>query len=335
MLPLPQADPVAPIQLNFQDMARRLRASDWSFRLRGQDADEITVILRGDFFVVDFHSGLRIHATDAIEQQDAQTEITLAPALTVSVLMEGTVTAAFDGKRFDHTARDGAAGKMWSLARPTRLTRWTRRGERVCKVNVSVTPTWFTQFDQGEGKAGACRPAFLRSHLAALDWQPGSAAVRMAHDILTAHRTAGMVGRLSLEMNAIGILREAFAACSPVFEAEPPGAQADRAPVPKRDRDRAEAVCHYIDRETARMPTLADIAAATGMSVSTLTRTFKAAYGITVIDYLRSRRLERARHSMMTEDLSIQQAAHAAGYSSAANFATAFKRAFGYSPSQC
>lgn len=327
-------DRVAEGDLSFRDLARRLGVRDLVYHLSSRPADEMTIILKGDFFIVYFHSGLHVHATDAVEQEDAQTEITLAPSFTVSVLLEGTVTAAFDDKRFDLSAGGGAAGKVWSLARPTRLSRWTRRGQRVRKVNISATPAWFGLLDNGESGSGLERPAFLHSHLATLDWRPGETAIRLAHEILAARQTAGMMGRLSLEMNAIGILKEAFAACSALLDGEGPAAQPGQARLSKRNRERAEAVCRYIDRGDPAMPTLTDIAVATGMSISTLKRVFKAAYGISVIDFLRSRRLEIARHLMTADGLSIQQAAHAAGYSSAANFATAFKRAFGYSPSQ-
>ena len=331
----PRDDAATLFQLRFRDLAERLRVPAQTYRLRCRDANATTVMLRGDFFATDFHSGLRVHATDAVEQQDAQTEMIVAPALTVSVLLEGAVTAAFDGRRFDHAAPVGATGKIWSLVRPTRLTRWTRGGQRVRKVNVSVTSAWLSQFDQASDSADCCLRPFMHSHMATQDWLPGETAVRLAQEVLAANRNIDLVSRLSLEMNAIGILREAFAACSSLLEMQASRVSPDQARLSKRDRDRAEAVCRYIDRESRTMLTLADIAAATGMSVSTLTRVFKGAYGITVIDYLRSRRFQRARHAMVTEGLSIQQAAHLAGYSSAANFATAFRRAFGYTPSQC
>ena len=49
---------------------------------------------------------------------------------------------------------------------------------------------------------------------------------------------------------------------------------------------------------------------------------------------LRQRKLEAARDAMLREGATIAQAAFMAGYSSPANVATAFKRAFGVSPSQ-
>ncbi|MDR1647090.1 MAG: AraC family transcriptional regulator, partial [Zoogloeaceae bacterium] len=58
-------------------------------------------------------------------------------------------------------------------------------------------------------------------------------------------------------------------------------------------------------------------------------------FGMTVFDYERQRRLLRARQALEQEGRSVGEAADIAGYTSAANFATAFKRHFGITPRQC
>jgi AraC-like DNA-binding protein len=49
---------------------------------------------------------------------------------------------------------------------------------------------------------------------------------------------------------------------------------------------------------------------------------------------MRETRLQAARDAMDKDGLTIGQAAFLAGYSSPANFSTAFKRVFGISPSE-
>jgi AraC-like DNA-binding protein len=61
---------------------------------------------------------------------------------------------------------------------------------------------------------------------------------------------------------------------------------------------------------------------------------FHAAHGTTVFHYIRTQRLEQARLALESGDVSIAQAAYVAGYTSAANFSTAFKRRFGFTPKQ-
>ena len=55
-------------------------------------------------------------------------------------------------------------------------------------------------------------------------------------------------------------------------------------------------------------------------------------HGTTIFEYARNRRLEKGRAALENDGVSVTEAAFLAGYSSAANFATAFKRAFGVPP---
>jgi AraC-like DNA-binding protein len=68
------------------------------------------------------------------------------------------------------------------------------------------------------------------------------------------------------------------------------------------------------------------------VNANTLQRQFRAVFGTTVFDYLRECRLLRARRALEHGGVTVGQAALAAGYTSAANFATAYRRRFGHVP---
>jgi AraC-like DNA-binding protein len=93
-----------------------------------------------------------------------------------------------------------------------------------------------------------------------------------------------------------------------------------------------QAARELLDSGAADSWTLADIALELGLHENTLQRRFREAHGCTVFDYLRRRRLDRAR-TALREGATVTDAALAAGYGNPANFATAFKRLFGLSPS--
>jgi len=80
-------------------------------------------------------------------------------------------------------------------------------------------------------------------------------------------------------------------------------------------------------------PTLPELARRAGTSVSALRKGFKAAFGLPVAAYIRKRKLEQA-HQCLERGLSVSEVANRFAYTSAANFATAFKRQFGYPPGQ-
>ncbi len=54
--------------------------------------------------------------------------------------------------------------------------------------------------------------------------------------------------------------------------------------------------------------------------------------GVTVFEYLREERMKEACNLLIDTELEIQAVAVALGFSSGANFATAFKDRFGLSP---
>ncbi|GAA0566696.1 helix-turn-helix transcriptional regulator [Halomonas salifodinae] len=94
---------------------------------------------------------------------------------------------------------------------------------------------------------------------------------------------------------------------------------------------RLEALRRLLEEAPEREHSLEALASRAAMSPSTLVRRFKAAYGCSPIDYLRRRRLARARELLLSGH-SVQQAAHLSGYRHASNFITAFRRAYGVSP---
>ncbi|WP_144980997.1 helix-turn-helix domain-containing protein [Halomonas sp. C22] len=95
---------------------------------------------------------------------------------------------------------------------------------------------------------------------------------------------------------------------------------------------RLAAVRRLLEESPEREHRLEVLAARAAMSPSTLVRHFKLAYGCSPTDYLRRLRLNRAR-KLLLDGHTIQQAAHLSGYRHTSNFTTAFRRAFGVSPS--
>lgn len=78
---------------------------------------------------------------------------------------------------------------------------------------------------------------------------------------------------------------------------------------------------------------VAELARAAGLSVSHFSREFLREMGIGPKQYLLSARLARARRLLLLDEGNITQVAHAVGFASSAHFASAFRSAFGSSPS--
>jgi len=91
------------------------------------------------------------------------------------------------------------------------------------------------------------------------------------------------------------------------------------------DEVMATAAMRLIDDNLAVALTLAGIARALGTYEKRLSQAFRQHTGMTVFAYLSEARIARGRQLLVDTDMSVQQIAEQTGFSSAANFATAFR----------
>lgn len=100
------------------------------------------------------------------------------------------------------------------------------------------------------------------------------------------------------------------------------------------DRKRTEQVRDLLVSNMENPPGLSQLAREAGMSHPKLNRCFRQVYGLTVFEYLRNERLNRAKE-MLDNGLNVTETAYAVGYESLSHFSQAFKKQFGASPSSC
>jgi two-component system response regulator YesN len=91
---------------------------------------------------------------------------------------------------------------------------------------------------------------------------------------------------------------------------------------------------NYIDANYDKPITLADIAKASHISVSRLAHVFKEQMGITLIDYLTSVRIERAKQLLLATEQSCTEICFQVGYNNQSYFTRTFKRLVGMTPRQ-
>ncbi|MES0868367.1 AraC family transcriptional regulator [Pseudovibrio sp. SCP19] len=70
----------------------------------------------------------------------------------------------------------------------------------------------------------------------------------------------------------------------------------------------------------------------TGLSKRSIQRHFKEKYNLTVSDFIRKQRLEKARQAINKGGITVAEAAYMAGYNSPSSFSNAFKRVYGSAP---
>jgi two-component system response regulator YesN len=91
---------------------------------------------------------------------------------------------------------------------------------------------------------------------------------------------------------------------------------------------------NYIDANYDKAVTLAEIAKASHLSVSRLAHIFKEQMGITLIDYLTSVRIERAKQLLLATEQNCTEICFQVGYNNQSYFTRTFKELVGMTPRQ-
>lgn len=100
-----------------------------------------------------------------------------------------------------------------------------------------------------------------------------------------------------------------------------------------RDLTLLRAAQQVVLADLTQVPSLPELAKRLGTYEKRLTRIFQAQTGRTVYKFIREARLHEARRMLIESEMHIEEIAAAIGFSSAANFSTAFHTHFGCTPS--
>jgi AraC-like DNA-binding protein len=103
----------------------------------------------------------------------------------------------------------------------------------------------------------------------------------------------------------------------------------DDAPAPALDRVR-----EYIDRHYKQPLTVERLADLAGLSTFHFIRAFRAAFGETPHQYLRARRLERAKELLVTTAYPVTEICDQIGFQSLGSFSSLFRRLTGETPAE-
>ena len=104
------------------------------------------------------------------------------------------------------------------------------------------------------------------------------------------------------------------------------------APMNGRPYRRARAAREILDARIADPPSIAELSANLAINATTLRANFRAVFGMSIFDYVRSRRLEVARLMVRDGDLPIGEIGYRVGFSNPSAFSAAYRRRFGRSP---
>jgi AraC-like DNA-binding protein len=312
-----------------------LRACDFTgpdYRILDAEVTAQDALLAGHLQAWQVQPGLWLHGVEARDLRTMSTRSPAVPGLHLVVLLEGCVDVAFGNQGLQlQVAPSSPAGAHAQAcgavihSRPGDLfTRHWRRGKFERKLSITVQPQWFAAQSLPMAAPAMLRHWMEQQVLAIEPWQPSPRAVAVAEQIIQLAREGS--APLLLASRTLELVHEALQALD-VAEPEP-------APtvLGVREHRRMARLKALLDSGGDGCRTLAEIAREVGLSASALQRQFRQAYGSSIDEYRREQRLERAWAALEQTGCNVSEVAHAAGYTSAANFSTAFKRRFGISP---
>lgn len=283
---------------------------------------------RGSISATAFGNGLSLHTVDVIDLEDFTTEILMPASLSICFLLNGGVAMGSDEEQFTLGSVDGATaapeGGYFSLAQPGKFWRKAEKGRRLRAAVVVVRPEWLS--DRG-AESSTVAEALNSRPTSHGSWNLSPQEILLAEQLLQPPQFEPFLHNLLLEsrtMEAVG------AALTVIGAKQRDGLHSLR----QRERERLEAMKTFVESNAALGLTLTEMARHFGVDVKILQRDFRLAFGTTIFNYLKEYRLERAREALLLQGISVQEAAHVAGYLTPSNFATAFKKRYGISPKQ-
>ncbi|OUR65742.1 hypothetical protein A9Q79_01755 [Methylophaga sp. 42_25_T18] len=296
-----------------------------SFVQQADKSGGLSPIMSGQFRYDTFQSGLTTHATDAVEEQDANISSELPSGISFNFLFSGEIDYSLGNKKYRLSKEKGQAVQGSIIVNDANeiLTRHMSAGMHVRKLNIFVEQQWLTSRCQTAADHQVITEIFHQQDV--YSWQPGKSAIAKAEALIRLNNEKTLAQKLTSEH----LTMELLAICLDEVYRQVKYEQSEKS---IGIRSTSLSLKAAMDNSITTLNSLTEIAQDLNMSVSTLQRKFKKNYGMTVSLYIKQRRMDIAKKSLLLEDLSIGEVAYQAGYNHTSNFIIAFKRSFKITP---
>jgi AraC-like DNA-binding protein len=148
---------------------------------------------------------------------------------------------------------------------------------------------------------------------------------RLGRALLAAEETGGPLGQLYADCISTSIVARLLATARRTGPSQ-------RSKVAELARWRLKRVVEYVEANLAEPLSLADLAAAAGLTRMHFAAQFRAATGVPPHEYVLRRRIERAQEMLLDDAASLVDVALSVGFQTQSHFTTVFKRFTGQPP---
>ena len=307
---------------DFLDFGQR-HGIDYVFGDASADARDLA-ILQGRVIEQQVRPGWQLTFSDVDVLHPYASSSTRTAPLFICVVLEGVIDVAIDQRQHRLSAGSALSAR---LAEQVALCVHQAAGQRLRTLNLSLDETAIAALSELPEVAALLHTERPDLHIWPL---PGfltpvlEQAVQLQSQPQSQSQPRPSVGQrqLMLEATCLQLLSHGLAFVP---------RQRDTSLSPT-ERKRLEDVRRHLHENPAHAWSLEELAALASMSSSSLRTKFQRCFATSLFDYLRERRLLLA-HELLSQGVSVQQAAFACGYGHTSNFSTAFRRRFGMPPS--
>ncbi|WP_119308731.1 helix-turn-helix domain-containing protein [Cohaesibacter haloalkalitolerans] len=257
----------------------------------------------------------------------------VCPCFQLMIFLEGEQKFYLDDKLFDIHAGYGAERRAQMLLiqrnRPCLLRTEPHLGEKTLrKVKVSLPANWLEE--SGLGKASPILKQFRSEQISSYLAEATAEMTSLAEAVIRppAPFTEGTTPDcVALYRVAKGMELIAQACLVVANRLQPGGSTRQACHFNQAERIRSH-ILNHLDEDL----TIDSLSRQVGASKRSVQRNFKQYFGMTVTDFIRKQRLEKARQAIEKHGMTIGQAAFLAGYNNTSSFSNAFKLAYGSTP---
>ena len=265
-----------------------------------------------DRFPGEFRVGVLNEAVDGVRDTVPKT---VGSKILLMCLLSGSQKFTLGLTKLTLSSEKGPQAILLRLNRPLQLCFSANRGEPLTKIAIAAPPEWLETFSHSNLDGLVATSDGLHHY----SWSPSATMMGAARTV--AESETGMK-RMSLGLE---LLHQALS------EYRNPTAFSS-ACLP--DKHIAQAR-QFIQDNLHRRISSQDVAQGCGVGLRTLQRLFEKSVGCSLGAHIKISRINVGREALERDGLSVAQAAFRAGYSTPANFATAFKQTYGVPPSEC
>jgi AraC-like DNA-binding protein len=315
--------------LTKQELNRKLYDAGYKRALIHLSPGRDSAIAKGNISFDALTGGLHIHSTDTTEVRGGQSSSEVNNCVSLNFLLRGRIDYALNETRYSICAEKEPVLFINVFGKKCLFTRYFNPQQVVRKIGITFEKDWFLKRCHNLHETAAIEQLFSKPQ-PVVQQTLSSTLLGMVNELFTINMQTSLINKLAAEQLAVQILTHCY---SLIFAPSKKDKQLVGAKInigKKLGRDYEKAVENLLFDNLS----LEEIARKLGTSVSSLQRYFKAHHQLTVIEYIRNERLEKARHAMLHDGISIGEAAYYAGYNHVSNFVTAFKKYFEITPAE-